>query len=59
MEIIIEVEMEFEKATKNTYRYKEVSPEGVRPKLGTIYLLKSLFKNRETPNIIHISVKEN
>lgn len=34
------VKLEFEKETKNSVRYKEISEEGKAPIVGTIYLQK-------------------
>jgi len=34
------VKLEFEKETKNSVRYKEVSEEGKAPILGSIYIQK-------------------
>jgi len=34
----VQVEMEFEKETKNSYRYKEVKVEGQAPRIGQFYI---------------------
>jgi len=36
----VRVNLEFEKETKNSVRYKEISEEGKAPIVGTIYLQK-------------------
>ena len=40
-----EIEFEFERATKNTYRFQEKSSGN--PVIGTLYVQKSLFGSKE------------
>lgn len=39
----VEVKMEWEKTTMNTYRYKEIPAPATAPILKTIYVQKFLF----------------
>lgn len=39
----IEVKLELEKTTMNTYRYKEMTPEKQAPILKTLYIQKWIF----------------
>ena len=43
------VRFQYEKSTKNTFRYKEVKQYGQSPIIGTIYVQKYMFPY--TPNI--------
>lgn len=49
-----EISMTFEKATKNTYRYLEDDTEN--PKLRTLYVQKSTFKNK-APGTIRVRLE--
>lgn len=40
---MIVVKFEFEKATKNTYRFKEEVSPGEHPIIGTLYVNKSVI----------------
>ena len=40
-----EIEFEFERATKNTYRFQGKGPES--PVIGTLYIQKSVFGSKE------------
>jgi hypothetical protein len=47
-----EIEFEFERDTKNTYRFQEI---GDMPVIGTLYVKKSLFKKE--PKKIKVSIE--
>ena len=49
-----EIEFEFERATKNTYRFQEKSAGS--PVIGTLYVQKSLFGSKE-PKIVRVTVE--
>ncbi len=42
------VKFEYEKETKNSVRYKEISEEGKAPVLGTVYVQKWFAGNTKT-----------
>ena len=44
-----EIEFEFERATKNTYRFQEKSSGS--PVIGTLYVQKSVFGSKEPKKI--------
>lgn len=44
-----EIEFEFERATKNTYRFQENSSGN--PVIGTLYVQKAIFENREPKSV--------
>jgi hypothetical protein len=44
-----EIEFEFERATKNTYRFQEKSSGS--PVIGTLYVQKSVFGSKELKNV--------
>ena len=44
-----EIEFELELATKNTYRFQEKSSGN--PAIGTLYVQKSIFGNKESNNV--------
>jgi len=44
-----EIEFEYERPTKNTYRFQEKT-EG-SPVIGTLYIQKSLFGSKEPKNV--------
>ena len=44
-----EIEFEFERATKNTYRFQEKA-QG-EPSIGTLYVQKSVFGSKEPKNV--------
>ncbi len=48
-----EIEFQFERVTKNTYRFQEV---GESPTIGTLYVKKSLFGTKE-PNKLKVTVE--
>ncbi|MGC8618742.1 MAG: hypothetical protein ACP5UZ_08440 [Thermoplasmata archaeon] len=51
-----EIEFEFERATKNTYRFQEKSSGN--PVIGTLYVQKSVFGSRE-PKSIRVTLSGN
>jgi len=44
------VAMDFERATKNTFRFKEQAPEGEEA-IGTLYVQKRVFNGKEPASI--------
>jgi hypothetical protein len=44
-----EIEFEFERATKNTYRFQEKSSGS--PVIGTLYVQKSVFGSKEPKRV--------
>ena len=44
-----EIEFEFERATKNTYRFQGKGPES--PVIGTLYIQKSVFGSKEPKKV--------
>ena len=44
------VKLEFERATKRTFRFKEQAPEGEEV-IGTLYVQKRVFDGKEPQNI--------
>ncbi len=51
-----EIEFEFERATKNTYRFQEKAIG--TPSTGTLYVQKSVFGSKE-PNKVKVTVEWN
>ena len=49
-----EIEFEFERATKNTYRFQEKSSG--YPVIGTLYVQKSVFGSKE-PKKVKVTVE--
>ncbi|MEM3192778.1 MAG: hypothetical protein QW292_12010 [Candidatus Parvarchaeota archaeon] len=49
-----ELEFDFERATKNTYRFQEKGPGN--PVIGTLYVQKSLFEGKE-PKSLKVTVE--
>ncbi len=49
-----EIELEFERATKNTYRFQEKGSES--PVIGTLYVQKSVFGSLE-PKKVKVTVE--
>ncbi len=49
-----EIEFEFERATKNTYRFQEKGTGN--PVIGTLYLQKSVFGSKE-PKALKVTVE--
>jgi len=49
------IEMEIEKETSNTYRYKEVPKRGQPPVVKTIYIQKWIF-GEEPPRRIRVTI---
>ncbi|MGC8618711.1 MAG: hypothetical protein ACP5UZ_08280 [Thermoplasmata archaeon] len=49
-----EIEFEFERATKNTYRFHEKSSGN--PVIGTLYVQKSVFGSKE-PRSLKVTVE--
>ncbi len=49
-----EIEFEFERATKNTYRFQEKSTGS--PVIGTLYVQKSVFGSKE-PKKVKVTVE--
>ena len=49
-----EIEFEFERATKNTYRFQEKSSGP--PVIGTLYVQKSVFGSKE-PKKVKVTVE--
>ena len=47
-----EIEFEFERATKNTYRFQESGDDSI---IGTLYVKKSLFKKE--PKKIKVAIE--
>ena len=47
----VEIKMELEKATMNTYRYKEITPAKSAPVLKTLYIQKFVFGETAPKNI--------
>ena len=50
------LQFEFEKSTKNTYRFKEIVPEGEDRVIGTLYIRKDALKG-ERPKKVIINLK--
>jgi len=50
----MEIKFAFEKATKNTFRFKELA---TNPIIGTLYVKKSAFKNGQ-PNTLSVTINE-
>lgn len=46
------VKFEFEKATKNSVRYKEVPEEGMPPIIGSVYVQKWFAGNTQNIEIV-------
>ncbi|MGC8609454.1 MAG: hypothetical protein ACP5UV_06250 [Thermoplasmata archaeon] len=44
-----EIEFEFERATKNTFRFQEKNSEN--PSIGTLYVQKSVFDGKEPAKV--------
>ena len=44
-----EIEFEFERATKNTYRFQEKSKD--EPSIGTLYVQKSVFGAKDPKKV--------
>lgn len=57
-DVVAEVTLVFERDTKNTYRYEEVTEDGDSPILRTVYLPKSLL-GKKPPATITVTVKAN
>ncbi len=52
-----EISMKFEKATKNTFRFMEVTKdEAATPIIGTLYVQKSAFEGK-TPDMIKVEIE--
>ena len=49
-----EIEFEFERATKNTYRFQEKASGN--PVIGTLYVQKSVFGDKE-PKKVKVTVE--
>ena len=49
-----EIEMKFEKAVKNTYKYLEIT--NTTPTLGTLYIERSFF-NGSQPKMMKITIE--
>ncbi len=49
-----EIEFEFERATKNTYRFQEKSSG--EPSIGTLYVKKAVFGTKE-PEKVKVTVE--
>ena len=49
-----EIEFEFERATKNTYRFQEKASGN--PVIGTLYVQKSVFDDKE-PKKVKVTVE--
>ena len=49
-----QIEFEFERATKNTYRFQEQT--FTDPVIGTLYVQKALFSN-QTPKKLRVTVE--
>ncbi|MEM0135201.1 MAG: hypothetical protein QXU18_08270 [Thermoplasmatales archaeon] len=49
-----EIEFEFERATKNTFRFQERASGN--PVIGTLYVQKSLFEGKE-PKSLKVTVE--
>ena len=47
----VEIKMELQKATMNTYRYKEITPAKSAPVLKTLYIQKFVFGDTAPKNI--------
>lgn len=47
---------EYEKATKNTFRFQETPPEGEAPIIGSLYIQKWFF-NGDPPDGVEVTVK--
>ena len=54
--ILQDVAFSFEKATKQTYRYKEQVDGMERAKIGTLYLNQALFPSGRPENTIIVSI---
>jgi hypothetical protein len=52
-----EIVFELEKATKNTYRFSEVTANGQPPKVRNIYIQKWVFAERP-PEKIKVTIEE-
>ena len=53
----IEVEMEFDRETKNTYRFSEIA-KGKPPMIGNLYIQKWALPNRASKIKVSIEVIE-
>ena len=51
-----DISMKFEKATKNTFRFTEVTKDEAAPIIGTLYVQKSAFQGK-TPEAIKVSIE--
>ena len=49
-----EIEFEFERATKNTFRFQEKATG--EPSIGTLYVQKSVFRSKE-PKKVKVTVE--
>ena len=56
MENTQDVEFDFERATKNTYRFKERAPEG-EERIGTLYVKKGVFTGEGAPSRLSVVVR--
>ena len=52
----MDIRFEFEKATKNTYRYAEAPEVGKPAVIGTLYVAKWAYPNQ--PQVLTVTVKE-
>lgn len=52
----IEIPFEYEKSTKNTYRFQEKT-NGEPEKIGTVYLQKHAVEGEEPPEEISVTVE--
>jgi hypothetical protein len=53
-----DIVFEFERATKNCYRFKEAEPKGgAEPVVGTLYVKQSAFDG-EPPVTLIVTIKE-
>ena len=50
-----EIELIFERATKNTWKFEEVTQPGIAAVLNSLYIQKSTFENQ--PNRIKVTIE--
>jgi hypothetical protein len=53
----IRLAFEFEKATKNTFKYAECPDPGQPPRIGTLYVQKWALKTESPPRTITLTIE--
>ena len=51
----VEIDLIFERATKNTWKFEEVIQQGITAVMNSLYIQKSTFKNQ--PNRIKVTIE--